>query len=218
MRPSCVISLLILAAGSATFAGCASSFVVKSDPTQAEVFVEDPRSGVRKSLGKTPIEMKTALLKETVGENVLSGEFFTVSVEKKDFQTLKFSIPATRFGTLVTQLDAKLKAGPDPAKEERLASDILNRLFLAQKMALSQQYERAQAELDKLLGEFPDFPRALSMRASIYYMQKNFIESLKWYELALKADPQMEEAVKMSAKVRDIQAGVRKPAGKPKAP
>ena len=213
MRFCYVFSLLVIFG-----TGCASSFVIKSDPTQAEVFVDDGKAGIKKSLGKTPIEMKTSALKEIVGETVFSGEFFSVTIEKKDFQSEKYSIPATRFGTLVTTLDAKLKPGPNPEKEQRLASDILNRLFLAQKMAVSLQFERAQVEIDKILTDFPDFPRALSMRASIYYVQKNYPESLKWYEAALKADPQMEEAIKMSAKVRDLQGGGRGLAGKPRNP
>ena len=109
----------------------------------------------------------------------------------------------------------KLKQGEGP-KEERLAKDVLDHLFLAQKLALSAQYERAQIEIDHILTDFPGFPRALSMRASIYFAQKNYTESLRWYEEALKSDPQMEDAVKMAAKVR-VLAGGRVPASAPPA-
>jgi len=192
--------------------GCASTFVVKSDPLGSDVSFIDPKTGTQKNLGKTPLEMKTSAVKEAVGEAVASGEYFTVVISQKGYVTEKVSVPASRFGTLVTQLDVRLKKGENE-KEARIAKDILDQLFLAQKFALTKEYDRAQVALDKVLNEFPEFPRALSLRASIYFMQKNLEESLKWYTKALAADPQMEDAVKMTVKIKELQ-GNRTPAGK----
>jgi tetratricopeptide (TPR) repeat protein len=183
--------------------GCASVFSVKSDPPQADVSYLDPKTGEKKSLGKTPFEMKSSALKETVGEGVSAGEYFTVLVSAKGYVTEKFSIPASRFGTLVTKLDAKLKPGTDE-KEIRMAKEVLDHLFLAQKFAFSKEFDRAQVELDKVINEFPEFGRALSMRASIYFVQQKYDESLKWYEKALKADPGLEDAVRMTAKINQM--------------
>lgn len=202
-RITCIIPLLALL----VLPACAGAlFSVKSDPMQAEVFFIDPKSGDKKSLGKTPLELPSSALKQVAGESVDSGEFFTVLVEKPGYVSEKFNVPSSKFGTLVTALDVKLKQGSTP-KERGAARDVLNHLFLAQKLALAREYDRAQVELDHLLRIFPDFARALSMRASIYYMQKNYAESLKWYEEAVKADPQMDDAVKMIAKVRALQGG-----------
>ena len=186
--------------------GCSSLFTVTSDPTDADVYYQDPNSGEKKAIGKTPLKMTMSEFKKAIGDSASSGQFFAITVEKKNYIARSFSIPATRFGTMVTSLDAKLKNGEAP-KEARLAKDILDHIFLAQRLALSAQYERAQIELDKILADFPEFPRALTMRASIYFAQKNYAESLKWYEQALKADPQMEDAVKMAGKVRELAAG-----------
>lgn len=206
--------LLALAALACLASGCASVFVVKSDPLQADVFFIDPKSGEKKALGKTPLEMKSSAVKEAVGDAVTSGEFFTVVVSAKGYVSEKFSIPTTRFGTLVTKLDAKLKPGTDE-KEIRMAKEVLDHLFLAQKFAMAKEFDRAQIELDKVLNEFPDFGRALSMRASIYFVQQKYDESLKWYEKALKADPQLEDAVRMTAKINQMKgrspASVKKP-------
>jgi tetratricopeptide (TPR) repeat protein len=180
--------------------GCSSMFVVKSDPAVADVYYLDPKTGLKKELGKTPLEMKDSAVKEAVGE-VPSGGYFTVIVEQKGFIPERLMVPATRFGTMVTQINVKLKPGSQE-KEVRIAKDILDHLFLAQKFAVAKEYDRAQAELDRILNDFPEFARALSMRASIYYVQKNYAESLKWYELALKSDPEMEDAVRMTAKIR----------------
>ena len=193
-----------------SFTGCSSVFTVKSDPLGADVFFQDPKTGEKKPLGKTPLEMPKSELRKTVGNGIDAGNFFTVIVEKPGYLPSSFSIPATGFGTMATILDVKLKEGSAP-KEARIAKDLLDRLFLAQKYALSAQFERAQIEIDKILAEFPSFPRALSMRASIYFAQKNFEESVKWYDKALEADPQLEDAMRMSARARAM-AGGRLPA------
>ena len=185
--------------------GCSSVFEVKSDPQQADVFVQDRKSGDKKPIGKTPLALPKTELRRTVGD-VKPGEFITIVVEKQGFIPQSFNVPATGFGAMGTLLDVKLKEGNNE-REARIAKDILDRLFLAQKFALSQQFERAHMELDKIVEQFPTFTRALSMRASIYYAQKNYAESLRWYEEALKLDPQMDDAVRMAAKVRGLVGG-----------
>ncbi len=186
--------------------GCSHLLVVKSEPVEADVYFVNPKTGDKKAVGKTPLNMSMSDVTTAVGPEMVSGEFFTLGVEKPGYITQTLTIPAGQFGTLVTDLRVVLKQGATP-KEERLAKSVIDRLFLAQRFALSQQYERAQIELDKILVEFPGFARALSMRASIYFAQKNFTEALKFYEEALKSDPQMEDAVKMVAKVKAMQSG-----------
>lgn len=186
--------------------GCTAAFTVKSDPLQADVYVQDAKSGEKKPLGKTPLELPLSAVKQTAGEDVQAGDYVTIDVEKQGYVSEHVAIPMSRFGTLVTALNVKLKPGDNP-KEMHVAKDILDHLFLAQRFAVNREYERAQAELDRILTDFPDFPRALSMRGSIYYMQKNYAESAKWYERAAKADPQMEDAVKMLAKIRTLEGG-----------
>ncbi len=184
--------------------GCSTtSFVVKSDPVQADVFIQDPKSGDKKPIGKTPLQLPMTEIKKTLGNSVSPGEFFNVIVEKQGFLPQTYAVPATKFGTMIVQYDIKLKPGSAP-KEVRVAKEILDHIFVAQKLALLQQYERAQIELDKVIIPFPNFARALSMRASIYFAQKNYIESLKWYEEAIKNDPELDDAIKMIAKIKNI--------------
>jgi len=190
---------------------CSSSpvFNVVSEPIQAEIFYVTP-TGEKKSIGKTPYSVPMEELRKTIKE-VESGEFFTLLIEKEGFQTQTYVIPATQFGTSISQLDIKLKQG-QTIEELKKAKDVLNQLFLAQKYALTLQFERAQIELDKVLFHFPDFANAMSMRAAIYYAQKNYTESSTWYEKAIKADPQIDEAIKMLAKIKTLKSGDRLPA------
>ncbi len=188
------------------FSSCmTSTFKVNSDPLQADVYIINGKNE-KKVIGKTPINMPNEELRKLVGEELSSGEFYTLSVEKPGFGTQTFNLPASKFGTLVTNLDVKMKQG-GVEKELRLAQEILDHLFLAQKFANMLQFERAQIELDKVLTPFPTFARALSMRASVYFAQKNFPESLKWYEETVKNDAQADDAIRMIARVKDIIAG-----------
>lgn len=195
--------------------GCSHTFVVDSDPPGAQVFVATNDKGDKKVLGTTPLNMPMQEVRSSLGQEVAAGEYFTIGIEKPGFISEKFSVPAGASGTLVTNLKIKLKEG-DLAQEERKAKEIIDRLFLAQRFALLKQFERAQIEIDKILTDFPNFSRAMTMRASIYFAQQDYKESLKWYEAAIKADPQAEEAVKLATRVREIMAGgpaTRLPAG-----
>jgi tetratricopeptide (TPR) repeat protein len=215
----------------------ANTFTVTSDPPQADVFVQapglptsqvpvvagqavDPKTdvstqGQRKAIGRTPFTIPMSEFKAVLGDGVNPGQYFPLTVERPGFLPETLLVPGTRFGTYVTAINVKLrpepvnlpKDEPKGKRDEKTARAIIDHLFLAQKFAITQQFERAHIELDKIINEFPTFPRALSMRASVYYAQKNWAESLKWYEEALKADPQMDDAVRMAAKIRAIQSG-----------
>lgn len=192
------------------FTGCSSFFKVTSDPIDAEVAVLIGEKKEKKVIGKTPLQVPANELDKILGEAIKPGQFFTLQVSKPGFETQSFSLPSTSFGTTVTQIDVKLKTG-ETQKELLTAQELIKQLFLAQKFALSKQYERSLIELDRILVQYPDFARALSMKGTIYMAQQNYPESLKWYEEAIKVDPQMDETVKLAAKVRELIAG-RKPA------
>lgn len=195
-----------------TVCGCSTLFKVTSEPPEAEVFVVTGEKKEKKLLGKTPLEMPVEELTKSLNGEIKPGEFFTVEVSKSGFLPQSFQLPANRFGTSVTQLTVNFTKG-ESDKEMKTAQDILNRLFLAQKLAVNKQYERALIELDRILTQFPTFPRALSMKGTIYMAQQNYPESLKWYEEALKNDPQMDETIKLATKVRELM-GQRMPATK----
>ena len=184
--------------------GCGThTFKLESDPADANVFTYD-KKGEKRNLGKTPISMPMKDFTNLIGTETVSGEFLTLQIEKDGYESQALTIPTTGFGTLLTSLNVSMKKGSGP-EQERMAKSIIEHLFLAQRFAISQQFERAHVEVDKIVKEFPSFARALSMRASIYYAQKNYADSIKWYEEALKIDSQMEDVVKMLAKVKELQ-------------
>ena len=198
-----ILKILVVLMTLNTIACSSAKFNVKSDPLDAEVFVENSKTGEKKTLGRTPLEIPMSMVKETLGEEILAGEFFNVVVEKKGYISQKLNVPASRFGTSMVAIDVAMKAG-DEQKQLKLASEVLDHLFTAQTFAMAKEYERAQIELDKILQVAPSFVRAITMRASIYFVQKNYIDSLKWYESALVIDPKMEEAIKMVSRIKAI--------------
>lgn len=190
--------------------GCSSTFKVTSDPIEANVSLMsvDGENAERKLIGKTPLEMPMEEFNSKIGKEVPAGGFFKMVVTKEGFDEEILSIPATSFGTTLTQIDVKLKKDSGKKeKEMKTAQELLSQLFLAQRFALAQQFERALIEIDKILTTQPTFARALSMKGSIYYALKNYPESIKWYEEAIKADPQMDETIKLLTKVRDLNKG-----------
>ena len=190
--------------------GCTSHFIVTSDPYDATIYLE-PNSGTgeRKLIGKTPLKMPMSEFNKIASDQLSYGGFAKIQVEKSGFKTENFTLPTSRFGTLTTNLNIRMTPGDNQIsikpKEEATAKIIVDRLFLAQKFALLQQFERAHIEIDKVISEHPQFARALTMRASIYYAQKNFQDAARWYEEALKYDPQMEDAVRMLSKLKNLQ-------------
>lgn len=191
--------------------GCSSKVKVTSEPTEAMVNVITGEGKQKKSLGKTPLEMPMAEFEEKVGPQADGKQFYTLEFSKEGFAPQKLTIPYASSGTLLTEFNIKLSKG-EAQEELGKAEELIKKLFLAQRFAITKQYERALIELDKILATHPDFARALSMKGSIYMAQKNYPESLKWYDQALKIDPEMQETVKLAAKVRQLTG--RQPAGR----
>lgn len=187
------------------FAGCATSrIVVKSEPSESEVYVRAAGSEEKKSIGKTPITMSFSELKEATKIDPASGEFFELVVEKSDFQPERFLIPAARMGHAETIVLAKLKSSEG---EGKTVHRLLQHLFNAQKLANDREYERAQLELDKAFAIDAKFTRGMSLRGSIFFVQQKYEESLKWFQRALDTDPQFEDAVKMISQIKSIMNG-----------
>jgi len=194
-------NILIVVIG--TITGCTSFFVAESNPGQTEIFYITQKSGEKKPLGITPLQIPMLDFKTKISEDLQPGEFYKLRFEKKGFQSEEYLIPVSRFGTLTTKITVILKENKNnSAEEEKQAKSLIDRLFTAQRLAQLKEFERAQIELDKILTDHPQFTRAMTMRAAIYFAQNNIPESVKWYEEALKIEPQMEDILKILAKIK----------------
>jgi tetratricopeptide (TPR) repeat protein len=183
--------------------GCSTAVVVvKSDPSDAEVSTREPRSGARKTLGKTPLRLDSETLFNLPSSLSCSdGTFAEFIINKDGYEPAHYFIPTEALARKEVDLDVKLFPG---SQEDGVARNLLEALFSAQRFAELGEFEHAHAEVDKALALSPGFPRAFTMRGSIFYLQKKYNESLKAYEQALVLDPKMEEAMRMIAQIRNI--------------
>lgn len=177
--------------------GCSSNLKIQSEPPNVDVYAALQKSAEKKLIGKTPFEITFDQLGKNVG-TVESNEFYTLFFESKELEPEKVLLPNRVFGTDKVDVFVKLT----PKKEIGLAREALQRMHNAQKFAVSGQYERSLVEIDKVLEFDGKFVRAHSLKGSVFYLQKNFDEALKWFESALAIDNTFEEAIKMISKIK----------------
>lgn len=181
------------------FAGCSSKLRVTSDPQDAEVFVHLPDQSERKSLGRTPLEIPWSDLSNKYGISPSSGDYLQVDIEKNEFKTDRILVPAHRTNSISTAVKVKLEPG---ISEGKVASQMIQLLFNAQKLANDKQFERALVELDKAFLLDSNFVRGLSLRGMILFLQGDLSESLKTYEKVTSIDPYYDDAIKMISFIR----------------
>lgn len=209
---------LVLFCGS-FLGGCASPpFKVVSEPSEAEVFVIDKETNKPQSLGVTPIIKKKKELGEFLNGQDDAGGLVRLMVKKDGFKDKELWLPLNSGGNLGTELTIKLDPSGTTTKDElATAQQVIDHLFLSQQYARTKQLERALIEIDKVLEQFPEFDRAMTMKAAILYAQGNFRESLKWYENALEINPNLKTAVDMAGRVRqNLKIPARRPSAKKK--
>ena len=182
------------------FVGCGSTLVITSDPSDAKVYLKKPGGTDKVELGVTPLEIRTSEVQEKADIANNSNEYRELIVVKDGYGSQNLFLPPTRFTTLKTQIFAKLDKTTD--SEIAKGEQMVQHLFNAQKFAHKSDFEKAHLELEKSLAISPDFVRAISMKATIYYLEGKYAESLVWYEKALQLEPEYEEAVKMISAVR----------------
>lgn len=170
---------------------------VQTSPAEADVYVAQQGSKEKTLLGKTPLEMSYQEMHQKVGSTQAGGDYLIMTVESRDYDTERLMVPPAAFGSEL--VDIKLQLNP---KDVMVASQILQRLHNAQKYAQLGQYERAQIECDKALEINPNFVRSLSMKGSLYYLQKNYDDALKWFDKALAIDNGFDEAINMIARIK----------------
>lgn len=213
-----VTNFLVLAVTLVLTFGCGSGTLrVVSEPEQAEVFIVTG-SETPALIGTTPLVKSGKDLQEVLKGQDKPGGLVNVRVKKEGFKTSDFWVPVNAGGTLATNLVLKLEASNGEV-EMTTAKEVVRRLFLAQQFARDNQLERALIEIDKVLEMYPEFDRALTMKAAIYYAKGDFQESLKWYESALAINPELKNAVVMAGKVREtLKMPVKNPLRLPATP
>lgn len=183
--------------------GCMSKpFKLTSEPDNAEVYLLVGDDREKKSIGQTPIIKSKKEIEELIDGDLNAGSTLNLVFEKDGYQTKELWVPSSAGGNLGIDIQVSMLEGTSSLQETKVADQIIDRLFLAQNFARTQQFERALVELDQLLKKFPTFSRAFSMKGAILYANSNLKESLESYEKALDLNPELKSALEMSAKIR----------------
>ncbi len=196
-----ITALVIQGSLSLIVFGCSGpQLKIQSDPSNAQVFAAQQSSKERKLIGTTPLEISFKdLYEKTGGASQASGDYLALTFEANNLEPEQIMLPPVTYGTSTMNLRVAL----GPKKEVKGAGAILQRLHNTQKFAQAGQLERAQIEVDKALEIDPQFVRSLSMKGSLYYLQKDYTEALKWFEKALAVDSSFEQALKMITRIKE---------------
>jgi tetratricopeptide (TPR) repeat protein len=179
--------------------------MIKSDPSEAQISINLP-NGQKKELGKTPLEVSFALFEEFVPLSPATGQMIPLLFERQDYESLLVMVPSVRLGLTSASVMAKLKSNQDAAAS---AEQLLQFIHNAQKFVNAGNFDRAHAEVDLALNKSPRFIRGLSMKASIFYVQKRWDESQAYYEKALAIDNSFEEAIRMLTEIRRARGEIK---------
>ena len=175
---------------------CSHAVILRSEPSGADIFVTPDGSKDSVLLGQTPLKISAAELEKKANHSWTTQDLMEFVIKKDGYKTDRVKIPGNRIGVTEVTLYSKLEIG---TLEGAVAGTALQHLMNAQKFANNKEFDRAHLEVDLSLNLIHDFPRSLSMKGTIYFLQQKYTDSLRYFEAALKQDPNLDDAVKMIA-------------------
>lgn len=184
MKTQIFIATIILIA----LAGCASTgdVVLRSDPSQADVYVVDIKTGQSATLGKTPL---TFSKKIPEGKN---SEILQLRVEKEGFEP-KYTSVAT-FGAETAFVDLTLSSVLDTKTNVRKAFEENRRLLTdANRLAAGKRFSEALTRVEKILESDPRNDEALAAKGSIQFLMKDYEGALASWKKSLEINPSNDE-------------------------
>lgn len=190
---------MVFIVGSIFLLGCSSKLVVQSDPAQADIFVAIEGQSQKIKIGQTPLELTEEQIAEKLKLTAESSQWVEFTFEKKDFESKTIYLPSNRFGELTRIFKIKLKPSEDSSTT---VVKMMRYFFNAKKFAETRQFERAHAEIDKVLALDSQIPQAYAMKAGIFFLQQNMQDAANLYTKALEIDPSFDEAIKMLDRIK----------------
>jgi len=168
----------------------AKKFKVNCNVKDGLIYVLDTKTGVPKSIGKTPLDIPLSRLEQYLKD----GNVLQLSVEKDGFKPFSILIP------VIKDTDLEIYADLDVENDIKMTQDIdlmVADLFDALRMIRLKDLDSAIAKLDALAKKFPHFSIIYEMKATSYYLNKEFKRSLNFYRKAFGMNPKNREAYKM---------------------
>jgi len=168
----------------------ASDIIIKSDPSDCDVYIIDPESGKQSLVGKTPFKGDA----DTIKKSTSNSSTIQVMIYKPGF------IPYNIVLSLLGGVDIRLNTTLEVQKDIQFVQDydlLVADLFDVLRMVRLKDYQSSLQKLEMLERKFPHFSIIHEMKGMIFYLQKNFKMALNFYRKANGINPQNIEAYKM---------------------
>lgn len=138
-------------------------------------------------IGKTPFKMDIRkLIKRYTKSNI-----FFVTLKKDGYEDYRVLYSHT--GTNNVKINARLTVD----KDQKLVQDldgVMSELFEAQRLIRGKSYGQAIKKLSSVSTKYPFFSVPYELKASTYYLMKNYKESLSFYRKAFSMNPKNRDA------------------------
>ncbi len=173
----------------------AEQLKLKSDPTDAKVFIRDLGGLQNTKIGNTPYEGNILDLAASYAK----GNFFLVYIEKEGYESQSILLS----DLLKSDIELSINLVP---KENillyRKLDKSINDIMEAQRLLRSQQYDEAVALLKKVEVDQPNFSIVPEIIGSALYLKKDQKNALAWYEKAYRMNPENKDAFIMKSYLR----------------
>ena len=175
-----MIRLLLIGFLLLGFSGCATNFVVSSNPPDVGVYLGNKR------LGATPVVMN----KESIGEPNSAGGYL-IRFEKPGYQKVHFWFPKGMQGVNIA---VNLEPFVSKTREVELVLskarlDQLSELMLGNQTKLLLQRDFSQSEIQKLMKDFPEISTVYFLGALADLRRGNKVQAREKMKQALRLSP-----------------------------
>lgn len=172
---------LILLAGSAIWlGGCASHYVIHSEPDGASVYIND------KLVGQTPVEVSFSDLPQMPN--------LTLKLVKDGHGRFEGILPGPVMGELSKDIDITIPRVEDDAMRVNKMMSFVGQVG---ELTNQERYNEALKIIDSYIQENPKYVYPQILKASVLFLTKNYSASLALYQKVLEQEPGNPEALRM---------------------
>ncbi len=165
----------------------AEELTITSNPEQAEIFIKSTNNDAGVKIGKTPLKIP---MNEVVN-NFAKSNVFILEISKEGFDP--YRVLLTRTGSNDIELSVNLEV----SKNLKLVKDVdylVTQLFEVQRQIRTKDYVDALKRLDQLEKDFPHYSVVYELKASTYYLSKDFSKALSYYRKAFSMNSDNRDA------------------------
>ena len=173
----------------------ADQIKLKSEPTDAVIYVRDLNGTIKNKIGKTPYEGNV----QEIASTYAKSNFFIIVFEKEGYEDQSILLNDLLKSDI--ELSMNLVAKEDILEFRKLDKSI-NDLFESQRLLRSQLYNEAIVLLKNVEKEQPKLSIVPEMIGSALYLAKDQKGSLSWYEKAYRMNPENKDAFTMKSYLR----------------